>query len=127
MNQLTKAAYKKLETSYKRVLEGDMYRYELTGEERHSYTKPFSSLSSRKKVVAVPTVPPLDVAFCWLLQRLSPLDYIEDCRKLFGVPLPADNGLDYIFAQNTVEERGVIARLQWCSFAQAVRELELFE
>ena len=126
MRRMTEEANKKLNTSYARVLSGYMYKHELSPDERESYMKPYEDLGSGKDVVAVAPIPPLDVAFCWALHRLSPLDYIADCRKLFGAPLPTENGLDYISAQSAGEERSVVARLQWCSFAQAARKLKPF-
>ncbi len=126
MKQLTGVANQKLNTSYQRVLSGAMYQHEMTNSEQRSYTRPFRKLENGKNVVAMPPIPPLDVAFCWALHSLSPLDYIADCCRMFGAPLPTTNGLDYITAENAGEERAIIARLQWCCFARAARQMEPF-
>ncbi len=125
--RMTKEANRKLNTAYERALVGYIYQHELPHDERRSYTKPFRKLGLGQNVVAVAPIPPLDVAFCWALHRLSPLDYIADCKQLFGAPLPTDSGLDYICAQNAGEERALIARLQWFCFAKAARKLEPFQ
>ncbi len=124
---LSVVANRKLDASLLEVLSGDMYLKEMNDDEQREYIRPFMALGKGKNVVAVPPIPPLDVAFCWALHRLSPMDYAADCRKLFGAPLPTENGLDYISVHNADEERALIARLQWYCFAHAVRQMEPFK
>lgn len=78
-------------------------------------------------------LPPLDVAFCWVLHRLSPLAYNRDCVALFGTCLPAGgnenqdvplSGLDFVSARNVDEPKSILARVQWACFANAVRSTE---
>ena len=48
---------------------------------------------------AVQLVPPVDVGWCWLVHRLAPEAYVEDCATLFGEGRVIDGqlwrGLDY--------------------------------
>ncbi len=118
---LVDAANKELSTLHKVVRRGELYNIQFNSAERDQYLAPYTVLGKGADVIAVPPIPPLDVAFCWALHRLSPLDYVADCTQLFGAPLPAVNGLDYISVQNAGEERAVTARLQWFCFAKAVR------
>lgn len=77
-------------------------------------------------------VPPLDVAFVWMLHRLSPAAYARDCRTLFGQVLPADDArlskdagggasaaaLEHVWAGNADETANAVARLKWTCWAR---------
>jgi Glycine-rich domain-containing protein-like len=76
-------------------------------------------------------IPPLDVAFCWLLHRLSPTAYEADCQRMFGAPLPAGDvaragpqALRHAWVGNADHDECVAARLQWACFAAAAKRLE---
>ena len=66
----------------------------------------------------------MDVKFFWVLHRLSPTDYESDCIKLFGAPLPTENGLDFVTVRNSFEPCSFVARLQCNCYSSAVRRLE---
>jgi len=91
-------------------------------EEQDCYLAPFKALG--EDVCSALPIPPLDVAFCWALHRLSPIDYEEDCTRLFGMKLETENGLDYVNAANSGDAPSAVARLQWSCFANSVRSLE---
>jgi hypothetical protein len=63
-------------------------------------------------------ISPLDVAFCWLLHRLSPTAYEADCLRMFGAPLPAGDAtragpqaLHHAWVGNADHDECVVARL----------------
>ncbi len=131
---LVNSAARKLKGTLKRV-EGDpIYKKCIIEEEdRQQYIAPFLPLGRNTTPHAVYPIPPLDVAFCWALHRLSPLDYERDCIAMFGVWLPGGgsampgqtaNGLDYVSVDNANELKSLTARLQWSCFSCAVRTME---
>jgi len=120
---IKKAANEKLHHENRVVKNGSMYKKKLSDDgEREEFLAPFLALGDDCARAA--PIPPLDVAFCWALHRLSPRDYEEDCIRLFGKPLETSIGLEYVNAGNAGDPRSVVARLQWSCFSHAVRVLE---
>lgn len=60
-------------------------------------------------------VPPLDVAYAWLVHRLSPLTYERDCVALFGKALDPSPQQALAFGDNSHNCR--VHKIAW--FAQA--------
>lgn len=92
------------------------------------YWEPFLALNASTTAAScaphlVQPVPPIDVALCWALHRLSPRDYESDCVAMFGTTLPAADGrgLEYVSASGASEPPATVARLQWECFARAAR------
>jgi hypothetical protein len=89
---------------------------------------------SKNGIAAIRLIPPLDIAFCWMLHRLSPKAYEADCISLFGTVLPAGQAncagpeaLCHVWVGNAAEEDSVLARLQWPCHARAARPQETRE
>ena len=110
VSQLGEAANEQLKQTYNDARNDEDFEH-LKRAEREQYLAPFVALEVASNVAAVAPVPPLDVAFCWVLHRLSPSDYAADCVDLFGAELLATKGLDYVGAQNAGDARAVVARL----------------
>lgn len=116
---LHKAANKKLLRIHSEVEIREQYERK---EEIDSYISPFLALGT--DVASIAPIPPLDVAFCWALHRLSPSDYAQDCERLYGMKLDPINRLEYANLDNNGDTRMLIASLQWACFApEAVRHL----
>lgn len=76
-----KAADEKLSSNYGAVTDGTMYKHDMSdANERETFIAPFRALHKIRARIA--PIPPLDVAFCWSLHRLSPKDYAEDCMRI---------------------------------------------
>lgn len=122
VREISIAANTKRMFEYFAVRGGSMYQTVLTEEsEKDEFLAPFKALPS---VTSVAPIPPLDVAFCWALHRLSSMDYERDCKRLFGMKLETPNGLEYVNVQNCEDERSIIARFQWSCFARTIRRME---
>lgn len=73
-------------------------------------------------------IPPLDVAFIWMLHRLSPAAYERDCIRLFGTVLPADSvsqtreannsALEHVWIGNVEDSNCLAARVKWSCWAR---------
>lgn len=120
---IQKEANEKLACDYRIVKSGTMYKDGLSDDkEREAFLAAFLALGDDCSS-AVP-IPPLDVAFCWALHRLSPKDYEGDCMRLFGRKLETTNGLEYVNVGNAGDARSIVARLQFSCFSRAVRKRE---
>jgi Glycine-rich domain-containing protein-like len=91
--------------------------------------RPFDALAGSGMTATRP-IPPVDVAFVWLLHRLAPAAYAADCKRMFGVVLPAGDlgkatpvALHHVHAGNAAENDSVVARLQWACFGKATQKM----
>lgn len=76
---IKKVANESPASDYSTVRKGTIYKRDLADdEEREAFLAPFRTLATNCASVA--PIPPLDVAFCWALHRLSPKDYETDCE-----------------------------------------------
>lgn len=123
IDRLLQCADSKYRKYYRLVNNGEMYRFRLSKrEDKEKYLKPFEHLY--EGIACVAPIPPLDVAFCWALHRLSTKDYENDCIRMFGMRLEAKNGLDYVNAENSGDDASIVARFQWSCFSRALIQLE---
>jgi len=124
LSAIKNTANEKLHNDYHKVKNGSMYKYDLADDElnREEFIAPFTALEFDCTRVA--PIPPLDVAFCWALHRLSPKDYEADCMRLYGRKLETKSELEYVNVSNAGDPKSIVARLQWFCFSRAVRSLE---
>lgn len=91
------------------------------GQQLALFMAPFKRIPKGASPAQIQPIPPIDVAFLWVIHRLDPKQYEKDCIEMFGCPLPVINGgISYVSASNDTEMDSLVSRLQWTCFAQAI-------